>query len=128
VLFESPRRAGAALRRMAEILGDRPACVTRELTKLHEQVARGTLASLARKFSTGLRGEVTIVIGGCPRKAAAGVAPDLDAAIRAGIEAGEPTRELAARLSAECGISRREVYRRVLAARDGRGVPSHRSA
>jgi 16S rRNA (cytidine1402-2'-O)-methyltransferase len=124
VLFESPRRTAGTLRRMAEILGDRPACVTRELTKLHEQVERGTLASLARKFSTGVRGEVTIVVGGRPRQAAAGAAPELDAVIRAGLAAGEATRALALRLSSQYGVSRREAYRRVLAAREGRAVRS----
>jgi 16S rRNA (cytidine1402-2'-O)-methyltransferase len=121
VLFESPRRLGATLRRMAEILGERPACVTRELTKLHEEVVRGPLASLARRFSTSARGEVTIVVGGCPRKTAAGVAPDLDAAILAGLAAGEPTRDLAARLAIRHGVPRREVYARALAVRAGAG-------
>ncbi len=56
VLFESPRRLAATLRRLADTLGDRPACVARELTKLHEEVARGSLQELAERFARG-RGE-----------------------------------------------------------------------
>jgi 16S rRNA (cytidine1402-2'-O)-methyltransferase len=107
---------------VAEVLGDRPACVARELTKLHEEVARGSLRALAGRFSTGARGEVTIVVGGRPREAAAGAAPDLDAAIRAGLASGETTREIASRLAAECGVPRREAYARALALR-ARGNP-----
>ncbi len=47
VLFESPRRVGATLTALAEGLGDRPACVARELTKLHEEFVRGSLTELA---------------------------------------------------------------------------------
>jgi 16S rRNA (cytidine1402-2'-O)-methyltransferase len=115
VLFESPRRLAASLTRMAEILGDRKACVARELTKRHEQVARGTLRGLAAMFSTGARGEVTIVVGGCPPETAARQAPDLDEAIRDGLVAGETTRQIASRLSIQCGLPRREIYARTLA-------------
>jgi len=115
VLFESPRRLAATLARMLAILGDRPGCVARELTKLHEEVARGSLRSLATKFSTGARGEVTIVVGGRPRESATGTAPDLDAAIRVRLASGETTREIASRLAAQCGVPRREVYARTIA-------------
>ncbi len=130
VLFESPRRVAATLARMAELLGDRPACVARELTKLHEEVARGTLLALSRKFAAGARGEVTIVVGGRPRETAAGDGPDLDAArnaarndalnaeIGAQLAAGEPTRAIAARLSLQFGVPRREVYARALEIRE----------
>jgi 16S rRNA (cytidine1402-2'-O)-methyltransferase len=114
VLFESPRRVGDTLLAMAEILGERPACVARELTKLHEEVARGTLSSLAAKFSTGARGEVTIVVGGDSRKRAAGAVSDFDDAIREALAAGEPTRQIASRLSVRGGVSRRQIYARAL--------------
>jgi 16S rRNA (cytidine1402-2'-O)-methyltransferase len=120
VLFESPRRVGATLRALAEILGDRPACVARELTKLHEEVARGSLRELATRFANGARGEVTIVVGGRPEQpaaAAASLSLDLDAAIQAELAAGESTRELASRLAELHGVPRREVYARALALR-----------
>ncbi len=62
--FESPRRLAATLRHLAEALGDRRACVARELTKLHEEAVRGTLSELAEHFAEGARGEVTIVVAG----------------------------------------------------------------
>jgi 16S rRNA (cytidine1402-2'-O)-methyltransferase len=132
VLFESPRRVGATLARMAEILGDRQACVARELTKLHEEAARGTFLELASKFSTGTRGEVTIVVGGCLRETAAGTAADpdgaldaaLDAEIGAQLAAGEKTRTIAARLSLQYGVPRREIYARALEIREREGSRS----
>ncbi len=98
VLFESPRRVAATLRRCAEILGPRPACVARELTKLHEEVVRGSLPDLAKCFAAGARGEVTIVVGGAEASATPDPA-DVDAAIRAGLAAGESARVIAARLA-----------------------------
>src|SRR5690606_9373906 len=65
VLFESPHRLAATLRALADALGPRPACVARELTKLHEEWVRGPLPELAERFASGgVRGEVTIVVGG----------------------------------------------------------------
>src|SRR5262245_11074121 len=64
VLFESPRRLVATLRELAERLGDRRACVARELTKRYEEVARGRLGELALRFADGARGEVTLVVEG----------------------------------------------------------------
>ncbi len=114
VLFESPRRVAATLRRCAEILGPRPACVARELTKLHEEVVRGSLPDLAKRFAAGARGEVTIVVGGAEASAAPDPA-EVDAAIRAGLAAGESARVSAARLAGAKGLSRRAVYNRALA-------------
>ncbi len=64
VLFESPHRIGALLDDAASALGPRRACVARELTKLHEEVARGPLDELANRFRDGARGEITLVIEG----------------------------------------------------------------
>jgi 16S rRNA (cytidine1402-2'-O)-methyltransferase len=115
VLFESPRRLGRALRLLADTLGDRPACVARELTKLHEEVARGTLPELAERFAEGARGEVTLVVAGAP--AAETGAADRDDEIRARLAAGESPRAIAADLASQ-GLRRREVYARALALRD----------
>ena len=64
MLFESPHRVAATLCQAAEVLGARRACVARELTKLHEEIARGTLPELAAQFEGGTRGELTLVIEG----------------------------------------------------------------
>jgi 16S rRNA (cytidine1402-2'-O)-methyltransferase len=116
VLFESPRRLHATLLALAEALGDRPACVARELTKLHEELARGTLTELAERYAEGTRGEVTLVIEGAP-PAAAPSREALDQEIRAGLARGETPRDLAARL-ARPGLARRDVYARVNALRE----------
>jgi 16S rRNA (cytidine1402-2'-O)-methyltransferase len=64
IFFEGPSRLGKTLADMAEILGDREAAVMRELTKLHEEVRRGTLPELAREYSGEQpKGEITLVVG-----------------------------------------------------------------
>ena len=69
VFFEAPHRTAAALAAMAEAFGaDRPAAVCRELTKTHEEVARGPLAELVAWAADGVRGEVTIVVAGARRR------------------------------------------------------------
>jgi len=62
VAFESPRRVGESLAALAKLAPDRQAAVCRELTKVHEEVARGTLAELARRFRGDVKGEIVIVI------------------------------------------------------------------
>jgi 16S rRNA (cytidine1402-2'-O)-methyltransferase len=64
VFFEAPQRLDEALADMLAVLGDRPAAIARELTKLHEELRRGTLATLAAEIgSEAVRGEIAIVVG-----------------------------------------------------------------
>ncbi len=63
IAFESPRRLGESLAALAAIAPDRPAAVCREISKLHEEVSRGTLAELARRFRSDVKGEIVLVIG-----------------------------------------------------------------
>ena len=63
VCFESPRRVGESLSALAAIAPDREAAICRELTKIHEEVARGTLGELARHFRGDVKGEIVLVIG-----------------------------------------------------------------
>ena len=128
VLFESPRRVGATLATLHAVLGDRAACVARELTKLHEELARGTLSELAARFRDGARGEVTIVVGGASEAAErsaqaaepGAAAPDLDERICALLGEGRSAREIAAALAGAFGLPKREVYARVVLASAGR--------
>ncbi|HEY1259048.1 MAG TPA: 16S rRNA (cytidine(1402)-2'-O)-methyltransferase [Stellaceae bacterium] len=118
IFCEGPSRLAAALADMAEILGDRPAAVARELTKLHEEVRRDRLGALAGHYrETGPpRGEVTIVVG--PPLPAVPAADEIEAKLRAALgELG--VRDAAARLAAETGLPRSELYRRALALRGG---------
>jgi 16S rRNA (cytidine1402-2'-O)-methyltransferase len=68
-LYEAPHRLVAALEDALEILGDRPACIARELTKVHEEITRGLLSELLDQARRrGARGEYTLVIAGRPSK------------------------------------------------------------
>ena len=117
VCYEAANRTTALLRDLAEACGaDRPAAVARELTKIHEEVRRGTVGQLVQYYEQHPpRGEVTVVVGGAPRaEPDPPAAPDDDearelvAALRAdGGAPGAIAKELAQRL----GISRRDAYR-----------------
>ena len=70
VVFESPKRVRAMVAEALDALGDRPAAVARELTKLHEEVIRGQLSELPAMLDAAtLKGEVVVVIGGAERPA-----------------------------------------------------------
>ena len=67
VLLEAPGRVGATLADLAEVDGTRPVAVVRELTKVHEEVWRGTLEEGAASYADHApRGEVVVVVGGAP--------------------------------------------------------------
>lgn len=120
VLFESPQRLAATLRALAAVLGERRASVARELTKVHEEHARGSLGDLAERFAGGTRGEVTIVVAGADAALAATPALASDAAIDARIAAlaaqGLRARQIAATIAAEAGVPKRDAYARAVAA------------
>lgn len=125
VLFESPRRVAATLRALEAQLGNRAGCIARELTKVHEEFARGTLAELATRFADGARGEVTIVVAGASaadsaatEKARAVAHPQqVDARIAALTAQGLRAKQIADTIAAETGVSRRDAYARVVASR-----------
>ena len=120
VFFEGPSRLAAALADMAEVLGDRPAAVARELTKLYEEVRRARLRDLAAQYreSGPPKGETVIVVG--PPEAEAALPGDIDARLAAAL-AGHGVREAAARVAAETGLTRRWLYRRALEIERARG-------
>lgn len=120
LFYESTQRLAESLADMAEVLGNRTAAVARELTKLHEGVRRGRLADLAAHYRLAgpPRGEAVVVVGPPERRE-----PDqaeVDERLRTALaELG--VREAAAKLAAETGLSRGELYRRALALRDEKG-------
>ena len=71
VAFESPRRVGASLAVLAALDPERPVAVCRELTKIHEEVVRGSAAELAERYAEAeVKGEVVLVVGPAPEAAA----------------------------------------------------------
>ena len=116
VFFEAPTRVAQTLADMATAFGaDRRAAVCRELTKLHAEVARGTLAELTTWAEDGVRGEVVIVVAGA---AAREVSPDdALAQVRALVEGGTRLKDAAREVAEATGLSSRELYQAALAAR-----------
>jgi 16S rRNA (cytidine1402-2'-O)-methyltransferase len=115
VFYESARRLPAALAQMADVLGPRPAAVARELTKLHEEVRRGTLPELAAHYRAAgpPRGEVVVVVGPPEPGRHPLAAEDLDARLRAAL-AGASLRDAVVAVAAASGLPRRRVYARAL--------------
>ena len=115
VLFESPRRAGKTLADLLGTLGDRPAVLAREMTKLHQEVRRGTLSSLEREArETPPRGEVTLVVGGGDP----GEEPteeEIAREVADRLHRGQSPRQIATELSA---LGRRRIYQMALRQRD----------
>lgn len=115
VLFESPHRLVALLADLAGSCGhERTAVVARELTKVHEEARRGTLASLEGYYREHTaRGEVTVVVAGSTRDMAAPRADEATVRARASalLEEGFTRRDAATELANEFSIARREAYR-----------------
>ena len=111
VAFESPRRLPASLGALATLAPDRPAAVCRELTKLHEEVARGTLGELARRFRDEVKGEIVVVIA--PAQAGAAAGPDLAFAadaLRRLVQSGARPRAAASVVAALTGTRANDLY------------------
>jgi 16S rRNA (cytidine1402-2'-O)-methyltransferase len=123
VVLEAPSRVAATLAELAATDAARPAAVVRELTKVHEEVWRGTLAEAAAVFAAReVRGEVVLVIGGAPAPAPAGEEAVEDA-VRAALDddpAAGP-RQAAELVAAALGVPRRRAYEAALRVRQDPG-------
>lgn len=113
VLYEGGSRLGESLAALSAGLGDRPAAVIREITKLHEECATGSLSELAARYAdTPPKGEIVIIVG---PPGAAGEASEetLDAALDEALARLSPSRA-AAEVAAALGVSRKRAYARAL--------------
>jgi 16S rRNA (cytidine1402-2'-O)-methyltransferase len=120
VLYESPHRLADTLRELAELAPTRHALVARELTKMHEELVRGTLAELAQRFAGETKGELTIVLGPVTAEAVSADVQAIDRAIDRALAAGLSARDVATAVAAVLELPRREVYSRVqLKLKDG---------
>jgi 16S rRNA (cytidine1402-2'-O)-methyltransferase len=108
VLFESPRRLG---RTLEDLPAETPVAVCRELTKLHEEVFRGTAGEAAGRFSEGVKGEVVLVVRGGTGET------DFEEAVelaRGYVGEGESPSRAAARAARESGRKKGEIYARLV--------------
>lgn len=113
IFYESGPRLRDALRALAEGLGNRDAAVIREITKLHEECASGTLAELANRYAHAQpKGEIVIIVAP-PPKAAPPTSEDLDAAIEEALSRLSPSRA-AAEVAERFGLPRKQVYGRAM--------------
>src|SRR5712691_8047772 len=125
IFYEAPHRIAATLKDAHEILGEREAVVARELTKMHEEIARGRLSELAARFSAGesARGEMVLiidraVIGGedVKDRSVGGIAALVTKLENEGLD----HRAALKKAARELGLSRAEAYRRLVAERGER--------
>jgi len=111
--FESPNRVAASLAVLAAIDPDRPAAVCRELTKVHEEIVRGSAAELAERYAAqSPRGEVVLVIGGAPAGEPE-LAPAL-AALRKLVAAGAKPRAASSVVASLTGVRPNALYRALM--------------
>jgi 16S rRNA (cytidine1402-2'-O)-methyltransferase len=111
VSFESPRRLAKSLSVLASLDPLRPVAVCRELTKLHEEVVRGSASDLAARYAADPpRGEVALVIGPAPAAAGGDLAPALDA-VRRLVDSGAKPRAAAGVVAELTGASANALYR-----------------
>jgi 16S rRNA (cytidine1402-2'-O)-methyltransferase len=113
VFFESPNRIGSCLADLAAAMGsERRAVVCRELTKLHEEVKRGTATELAEYFSDGARGEIALVVAGAEAQIV-----DFESAlaqVRQLLSTGTKLKDATTEVAEATGLSRRELYEAAL--------------
>lgn len=117
VFYEAPHKLLNTLRDMLEAFGDRSVTLCRELTKIHEEVQKTTLAEALSYYTQNApRGEFVLVIAGAPQDAAAET-PSLESAVRAAklrISAGERAADVCREIAAETGFPKRTLYQAVL--------------
>ena len=111
VFYESPHRIEDTLSDMSEVFGPRPAALARELTKMHEEVRRGTLTELLEGArSVAPRGEIVMVVGGALRRDRQVDPAELAGAARALMNDGVERRAAMQQVAREAGVSRRDVF------------------
>lgn len=114
VFYESPNRAGVTLKLLFETFGDLDAALLRELTKLHEEVVRGTLGELAARYAqTDPRGECVLCVL-FRSNTSEPAAPDLETTLTLLLASGSSVRDAAAEAASLCGVPKKEAYAKAL--------------
>jgi 16S rRNA (cytidine1402-2'-O)-methyltransferase len=121
VFFEAPHRLTASLEAMAAALGaDRPAAVCRELTKTYEEVRRGPLGELAAWSAEGVRGEITVVVGGAPDRSGEADPGELAEEVERRVLDGVPRKQAIGEVAREHRVQKRVLYDAVIARKTAR--------
>ena len=119
MFYESPRRLGETLEDLLEKLGPRRACVARELTKIHEELVRGTLEELAARYrGAEVLGEVVVLVEGRGEQAR-WPEEDVRRALEAGLSRGEKLKSLSGEIAKAAGWASKDVYRVGLSLKSG---------
>jgi 16S rRNA (cytidine1402-2'-O)-methyltransferase len=119
IFLESPYRIVEALEDILSELGDRRICVAREMTKMFEEFWRGDVSGALEHFRPQpARGEFTLVVAGAEKAQEEWTESETVAAVKSGLEAGEPPSRLSKRLAAESGWNKREIYRLIQEIKD----------
>jgi 16S rRNA (cytidine1402-2'-O)-methyltransferase len=109
VFFESPHRISGCLKDMLSILGDRKIAVCRELTKVHEEVFRGTISEAVEHFTVP-KGEFTLVIAGNKAEDRPVLSPDIEKRLGLLQLSGKKAKEAISELAGDTGLSKKELY------------------
>lgn len=116
IFLETPHRLLGSLQDMSEVLGNRRSAAARELTKLHEEIFRGSLRELLSHYSAQKpRGEFTIVVGGYNPSSERWAEERLDEEILYHLERDDTPAHIASRLARRSGWQRRVIYKKILA-------------
>jgi 16S rRNA (cytidine1402-2'-O)-methyltransferase len=111
VLYESPNRLTDTLRAVFEVLGDRPVCVAREVSKKFEEFKRGPASKVLGYYEgNAARGEIVLVIGGAVEEVAVWDEASVRVALQGRLDAGESLSRAAKAVAAESGWHKRDVY------------------
>lgn len=110
IAFEAPHRLKAALKDMLLVLGDREVAVCRELTKIHEEVFRGTVSQAVARF-TEPRGEFTLVIAGEQERGKPELTEEVERQLQERRQSGAAAKEAVTQIAKATGLSKKELYR-----------------
>ncbi len=119
VIYESPHRLEASVADLIEVLGDRPAALVRELTKLHEEVRRGSLTEILDSIrESPPKGEIVLVVGGSVHDRAVASDEELARSARELMDSGVDRGEALSRVAKQAGVPRRRVFDALLEERE----------
>ncbi len=113
IIYESPKRIKKLIRRIIPVFGDRQACLSREITKMHEEFIRGSLSGILATLEQKeqVKGEISLFIQGCPFETASLDANELEAVIRKRLSTDDPgTAALARQISDQYPVKKKQVY------------------